>query len=274
MMYRQEKVIYSSKDGTRLCGIFLLPKKIKGFVLLTHGINVDKNEWDDLYVDMAKKLCDKGVASFRFDFRGHGESGGAEREMTIIGEVIDIAASVEQIKKKWTGKISIVSTSFSAGATIIYISREKNNIERVVLMCPVLDYDATFLRPTLAWARDSFNKIGYKHLSKKGFLLLDGEFEIGVKLVEEMKIIEPYAILQGTNLPVLTMHGDRDEMVPYNISKKYGKPNSKSKFLSIKDANHGFVDINDAKGSSVKTVQNKEKVVESMILWISKQEGV
>lgn len=270
-MYKEKKVFYRSKDGTKLCGIFLFPEEeIKGYVLLAHGINVNKNEWDNFYVDIAQELCKKGFASLRFDFRGHGESGGSQREMTIIGETLDVAASIEQISARWDGNISIIGMSFGAGPAILFSAQKLSEIKGLVLLCPVLDYVSTFLKPIVPWAKGSFNKSGFENLDKKGFLLLDDEFELGAKLIEEFKVIKPYEFLAEVKSPLLVIHGDKDSMVPFKVSKKYSKPNEKSHFIAIKNADHGFVDANDETGKSNNSIRNKRKAIEASIAWIEK----
>lgn len=269
-MLKGEKIFYKSKDGTKLCGIFLIPEKIKGYVLLAHGINVDKNEWGNFFVDIAQELYKKGFASFRFDFRGHGESGGAQREMTIIGETLDVTASIEQISMRWNGNISIIGMSFAAGPIILYCSQKMTKIKSLVLLCPVIDYVSTFLNPIAPWAKDTFNKKGVDHLDRKGFLLLDGEFELGAKLIVEFKVIKPYEFLKEIKLPLLVIHGNKDSMVPYKVSKKYGKPNKTSEFMTVKNADHGFIDIADETGKSESSLFKKRIVIEKAVTWIEK----
>jgi len=64
-------------------------------------LNVDKNEWNDFYRNLAKHLYENGYSTLRFDFRGHGESGGSKRELTIIGSLVDLISSTQIIKKKY-----------------------------------------------------------------------------------------------------------------------------------------------------------------------------
>lgn len=269
-MAGEKKVFYRSKDGTKLCGIYSMPEKIKGFVLLAHGINVDKNEWDNFFGDIARELYLKGFASLRFDFRGHGESGGEQKEMSIIGETIDLEASAKEISKYWKRSISIIGMSFGAWPAILYAAQESAKINCLVLLCPVIDYISTFLNPLVPWAKDTFNKKGFKHLDENGFLLLDGDYAIGAKLVQEFKVIKPYEFLKAIKSPLLLIHGDKDSMVPYKISKKYGKTNNISEFLTIRNAEHGFVDENDEAGAAEKSRKNKNIVIEKTVSWIEK----
>ena len=269
-MCKEEKIFYKSLDGIRLCGIFTLPDKPKGFALMAHGITMDKNEWNDFYVEISHELCKNKIASLRFDFRAHGESEGLQRELTVIGELLDIKASAKKIMEKWKGKISIIATSFGAGPAILYTAQNPDVVNCLILLCPVLDYEATFLNPIVPWAKESFNEKGFKDLEEKGFLLLDGVFEIGTKMVEEFRIIKPYKYLKKIKCPVLTIHGDMDSMVPYEISKKYGSPNEYSKFITLKGADHGFVAYDDETGESEQSQRNKKLVIKEIIQWIEK----
>lgn len=269
-MCNEYKIYYKSLDGIRLCGVFTIPAMPKGFTLMVHGITVDKNEWNNFYAELARILYERKIASFRFDFRAHGESEGLQRELTVMGELVDIKASIKKIKEKWKRKISIIAMSFGAGPAILYTAQNLDTVNCLILLCPVIDYESTFLNPIVPWAKESFNEKGFKDLEEKGFLLLDGVFEIGVKMVEEFRIIKPYEYLKKITCPVLTIHGDRDSMVPYKISKKYGSPNKFSKFVTLKGADHGFVAYGDEAGKSDQSKRNKKIVLKEIIQWIER----
>lgn len=270
-MCDENKIFYPSKDGIKLSGIVTKPQNIKGYVLLAHGITMDKNEWENFHVDIAHELCKKDIASLRFDFRAHGESSGSQRDLTIIGEMLDVNASAQKVFEQWDNGISILATSFGAGPAILYTVLNKDKVKCLVLLCPVIDYVATFLKPIFPWAKETFNKKGFKHLDEKGYLLLDDVFEIGAKLIEEFKVIKPYEFLREVKCPVLTIHGNKDTMVPYKISKKYGVPNQKSEFITLKGAGHGFIDFDDESGESKESYKNKEFVIEKIVEWIKKR---
>lgn len=268
-MDKEEKISYSSEDGLMLSGIFNVPEKIKAFSLMAHGIMMDKNEWNNFHFRISQDLNEQNIATFRFDYRGHGESQGTMRDMTVVGEYIDVKNSVKEINKKFKGKVSIIASSFGACSSILYTAIFPEKINCLVLLNPVIDFNATFLNPIVDWTRDAFNEEGYQHLEKEGYILLD-EHELGAKLIAEFQIIKPVEFLQNIQCPVLTIHGDKDSMVPYKISKKYGCPNKKSKFISIKDAEHGFVDWDDDEGITEQSMINQKQVTKYIIEWITK----
>ena len=269
-MIEENKMFYQSNDGIKLCGIITKPLNSQGCVLLTHGITTDKNEWKNFYIDISHELSKRDFTTLRFDFRAHGESEGLQRDMTIIGELLDIKASSKNLYEQNFNGISIVATSFSAGPAILYAALNKEKIKCLVLLCPVIDYIATFLKPITPWAKETFNEEGFEHLEMNGSILLDGNFELGAKLIEEFKLIRPFEYLNELDCPVLTIHGDKDTMVPYEISKKYGAPNIKSQFITIEEADHGFIDYRDEVGKSKESYKNKKFVIEKISDWIQK----
>ncbi len=266
---RVKKISYKSTDGTRLVGILSLPPQPRGFALMMHGITVDKDEWQGFYSDMARELARQGIGSLRFDFRGHGESGGSSLDVSIIGEILDVEASVRKLRKYWKRKIAFIATSLGAGPALLTASEIKSEVSHVVLVAPVLDYALTFLRPRTEWARASFHPEAFRSMKKKGYLLLDGEFKLSPRLIEEFRWIRPYEVLRSLEVPVLLIHGDKDSMVPFSVSKKYFDTSRGSRFVVLRNADHGFPDFGDDEGDSEKSLANKKRIFEEIVSWIT-----
>ena len=230
---------YPSTDGIRLDGVFQETEAPKRSVLMLHGINSSKEE--PLYPLLANRLLPLGINSLRFDFRGHGKSAGKSEEMTLRGEAEDAAVSLKLIRDRWTLPVSIIAASFGAAALLKLLKEYgTEGVESLVLLNPVLDLERTFLKPELPWARRSFHEEGFRSLKERGYLLIDGHFRVGKALIEEMKTFRPYDVLCSLELPTLTLHGDRDTFVSYDIARQYGYPNPRSRFVTIPGAEHGF----------------------------------
>jgi len=243
---KSQKKIYYDSDGVELCGIFhkFQGEKVKGNILLVHGIINDKDE-DGNFTKLAKKFSKLGYNAFRFDFRGHGDSEGNSEDVTVKGELNDLENSIkiyDQILES-ESKYIIIASSFGAVSSILYTSNHEERIEKLVLWNPVLDFEKTFLKAETPWGKTFFNEKGFSELKKKGYITVPTtDFRFGKKLIEEFKKIKPFQILSSFKIPVLTIHGTIDQSVPYSVSKKYGVPNSLSKFISHK-SDHCFVGI-------------------------------
>ncbi|MFH1753866.1 MAG: alpha/beta fold hydrolase [Candidatus Omnitrophota bacterium] len=237
---KQRQVRFKSGDGISLCGILTVPdKRPKGAAIMTHGITAEKNECG-FYIKLAELFAENGLASLRFDFRGHGESSGKLCEMTIKGEIGDIEAAASFLKTQGHGNFAIIGTSFGGGSAVLYAKKYPNKVSSMVLIYPVLDYKKTFLDPKTQWAEKWFTPQALAKAKLTGKLAIDS-FEVGERLIEEFHRYDPGKSLLKLSIPTLIVHGTEDTSVPYSVSRYYGRHYKKGRLLSIKGADHGFV---------------------------------
>lgn len=78
----QENIYYNSTDGIKLCGILNKETNNDKIIIMCHGIRGNKEE-KGAFIELENRLAINGFNSFRFDFRGHGESRGKDLEVTI-----------------------------------------------------------------------------------------------------------------------------------------------------------------------------------------------
>ena len=234
-----KKIFFETKDNLKLCGILEEPKtQTDKCVILAHGITVNKSE-NGLHEILANELIKKNIASFRFDFRGHGESGGKQEDMTIEGELEDLRSTYELIAKSFKN-ISLLGASFGGGITTLFAATNKFKINSICLWNPVLNYDHVFLNPYLPWLKNITEKTK-TDLEKQGWTKLGRSgFKTGSKLFQEMKDLKPFLLLNKINCPVLIIHGDKDTKVPYKDSVDYLNVFPNAKLITVKSAEHGF----------------------------------
>ena len=258
---KEFKISYKSSEN-----VIISAKKIKSnnpncMIIMAHGINADKEE-DGLFTELAHKLALNNCDSLRFDYRGHGESTGSQQEMTIEGETIDLKKSVEYVKEKSDLPIILLAASFGAVSTLNYIKNYNDTrISKLILLNPVLDLNSTFIKPTLPWGKKNFNKESFDKLDKLGYIHLDKTFKVGYKLLDEMKTIFPYKVLEHISIPTLIIHGNKDTYVSYDISKKYSEINDFCDFVTVDNSEHGF-------GRS----EEGKYVIDTIINWLNKKE--
>jgi uncharacterized protein len=236
-----DKITFSSTDTTKLCGIWHLPKeKTDKVVILAHGITVDKDE-KGIFIDLADELAKKGFAVFRFDFRGHGESTGKSTEMTIQGEIEDLNAAVNLVSEKGYKKVGLLGASFGGGISTLYASENQEKLTCLCLWNPVLNYEHTFLNPTVLWIKEVKDRLK-KDFDEKGWSELGSrKFKIGKELFDEMKTFSPYEELKKINIPTCIIHGDCDTKVPFEDSVKYfNNLTGEKEFIKFEGSEHGF----------------------------------
>src|ERR1700680_210662 len=89
-------------------------------VVLVHGGGVTREE-GGFFTRLAAGLGEDGVASLRFDLRGHGESEGRQEELTLATILNDIRIALTHLRET-TGavRLSLLGASFSGGVCAYY----------------------------------------------------------------------------------------------------------------------------------------------------------
>ncbi|MFI8974197.1 alpha/beta hydrolase [Nocardia asteroides] len=224
-----EAVVHSSGAGTS-----------RGAVLLVHGITVDLDEGGGMFIRLAERLVAAGFDVLRFSFRGHGNSDGTPRGVTVAGECLDLQVAVEEIRRRFPGSLSIVAASFGAVATAISLPWLASSLHRLVLWNPVLDLNHTFLAPELDWGRENFGTKQHKQLETNGFLVVDGTFELGRVLFCEFAHYQPLDYFVNSKVRTLIVHGDRDSAVSYEIAAEAATSRSDTDLHTVVGSDHGF----------------------------------
>lgn len=219
-----ETVHFASSDGLPLAGTFELPAEASGScALLCHGITVDREE-GGVFSDLARMLAERGLASFRFDFRGHGKSGGVFDEMTVQGEIGDARAALELVRARGFSKIGLLGASFGGGIVSYLAGERPAGVRALVLANAVLEYSIELFEKRM---RDGF-EIGGRI------------FRMSPDLFKGLPDLSPGSHLVSAGLPALFIHGDRDELVPYALSLKYSGLVTGSSLVTVPGSGHGF----------------------------------
>ncbi|MEY9846129.1 alpha-beta hydrolase superfamily lysophospholipase [Streptacidiphilus sp. BW17] len=237
-----DKIQLASVDGLALdAAVHRVPmgRRPVGTVIQAHGINTDKDE-GGMFIRLAEALAESGFTVIRFSFRGHGASDGAQRGITIAGEMLDLEAAVDFAVREHPGPLFMVAASFGAVATSLSLPWLGEHLSGVVLWNPVLDLRRTFLEPELPWGIENFSESAQDRLHDEGSLMLDGEFELGRVLFAEMRCHQPGESFTADSTPAIIIHGDRDSYVSYDIAREAAQKHPRCGFHSIHGSDHGF----------------------------------
>jgi uncharacterized protein len=254
-----EDVEFSSLDGVAIRGTHMRVQDPQAVCLFLHGITTDRNEHLDLHKRLAISLIDSQVSSLLIDFRAHGKSDGRQIDFSPIGQSLDCVAAVNFLSANYNlakVPLTIVGTSFGAGPSIIAARRLGSVIRQMFFIAPVLDYAKTFLQPNTEWAKNSFSKKALAEIDTRGFLLLDGSFQVGARLIYELGVINLTSEARSLEQPILILHGVQDSMVSIATSIEFVSQNHKARLIQIKDMDHGFAAPDDEKGTRAASQRN------------------
>lgn len=131
----EEKVFFEDSKGVRLCGILsAVPSGAEApMVILCHGLKGSKES--RMTTRLGTLLGEQGIASFRFDLFGHGESGGRLEEGSIGEFADDILSAVSFLKERGYRSFGVVGVSVAGMAAVIAASMS-SDLRFVALRSP------------------------------------------------------------------------------------------------------------------------------------------
>jgi alpha-beta hydrolase superfamily lysophospholipase len=236
-------VALAAADGLRLDAAVDLPPgdASVGTVVQVHDLAASMDR-GDLGAPTAQRLAGKGLCVVRFSFRGHGNSGGAQRGVTVAGELLDLAAAVEFAERELPAPLSVAAAGFGTVAVALSLPYLAERLRALVLWSPVFDLRHTFVAPVLPRGVAEFGPHARERLRRDGVLPVGESFEIGRVLFEEFHLYRPLDAFMAGDVPGLVLHGDRDRFASYEIARAAAAAKVRCAFHTVHGADHGFAD--------------------------------
>lgn len=228
----EEKVYFPNSKGDKLCGILSNPTGKRDFVvILCHGFS--SNKGGKTYTSLVPILNKNNIASFRFDFFGHGESEGKFEDITISEAADDIRQAMKFVSSRGYEKLILMGTSFGGFASILAASKPFADLTALILRSPVSDYLEVVVR--------KYGENGMNEWKQKGSIQYKGiERLLAYSFVENFMQYDIYEVAQQIKAPTLIIHGDKDKNIPLRQSQKLAKQIPKARLEVISGADHFY----------------------------------
>jgi uncharacterized protein len=235
---RMEKAIELQVDGLTLRGMEHVPSAASEnpvpAVILYHGFTGTKCEAHQLFVKISRALEKNGIAAFRFDFAGSGDSDGNFEHMTASSELRDAAAILSSVRsdpRVQADQVTLLGLSMGGFVAGITAGDHPEAVHRLVLLAPAGNL------PQIMQGRAVAAGVGAdsKYFDHNGNL-------VGVDLYRDLQHIDGFDRAKPYQGPVLLMHGTEDQAVPYQVSEKYvaGVYGDRATLRLIDGAGHTF----------------------------------
>jgi len=207
--------------------------------MLCHGFLSSKNSTTNR--TLTRLLNEQGLATFRFDFFGQGDSDGPFEEITTSLAVHQTQSALDLVAAGGYDRIGLVGSSFG-GLVAILTAAERRDIACLALKCPVVDF-AEELRLTFGpeelarWqATDTIPNI------------MGGPDRVRLRydFYEDSLMQIAYGPAERIIAPTLIVQGEQDECVPLHQSLRLHNALGGPKRLDLlPGADHQFTQEED-----------------------------
>lgn len=258
-------------DGLQLAGTLVVPDEPADRALvLVHGAGVDREE-GGFFTRLAEGLGEVGVASLRYDLRGHGESGGRQEEVTLSAHLNDIRVALAQVREATGARdISLLGTSFGGGLAAYYAAKRPDELTRLVLLNPQFNYKARYVDQKPYWSNDYLDDEAAEALNKEGYVSHRPGVKHGRALLNEVFWIRPVEVLGDIKMPTLIVHGTEDTFVPIESSRTaIGQLAAPHKLVEIDGAQHGFAVHDDPQYLNPQSQEWQAFVIRTVADWLT-----
>ncbi|WP_454859608.1 alpha/beta hydrolase [Promicromonospora soli] len=270
-MISESVVRFRSLDGIDLVGDLTVPEGTPTVgVVQVHGGGVTRHE-AGFFDRMAAGLASSGAAALRFDIRGHGESGGRQSELTLAGVLNDIRCALEFLREQ-TGVVrtSLVGQSFGGGICGYYAAKRPDQIDRLVMLCPQLDYKKRTIDSRPYWQDDHLSEEKARGLAEQGYIEHSPTFRHGRAIYNELFWLQPHTVLGEILAPTLIVHGTGDTLVPVDTSlAAMPQLNAASRLEKVEGAQHGFAVDGDPTYLDPQSQAWQAHVIETVAGWVT-----
>lgn len=232
---KSQKRYFKNSNDMPLCGILsgVLGAKKPVVAVLCHGFATSKDS--RTYADLESRLVREGIDSFRFDFFGHGESGGRFEDITVSEAVEDVLCAVAFVKQVGYQRILLVGSSFGGLASIIAAAKIPE-LTALALKSPVSDYISRLFIKNDGVSVTEWETQGFIDLPPFEGLAL----RLNYGFYPDAERNSGYDSAGKIGCPTLIVHGSEDESVPLEQSRKLNKIIPDCSLQIIHGADHRY----------------------------------
>lgn len=271
-MTAERAVRLRTLDGLHLAGTLASPdgRALDRAVVLVHGGGVTREE-GGFFTRLAAGLAAAGVASLRFDLRGHGESEGRQEELTLAAILNDIRVALATARELGgAARASLLGASFAGGVCAYYAARRPAEVDRLVLLNPQLNYKQRTIDSRDYWHDDFLDDEQAKRLGDDGYIQFTPTLRHGRPILNEVFWFDPRAVLGEITAPTLLVHGTKDTFVPVETSRE-AVPllRAAHRLVEIEGSQHGFAVHDDPQYLNPQSREWQALVIRAVSGWIT-----
>jgi len=176
-------------------------------VVYVHGFGSHRG--GEKALALADECARRGWTFAAFDFRGHGESTGAMRDLTATRLLEDLSAIRDVLAARGCPHLGLVGSSMGGFAASWFAVNHPEAVTGCVLLAPAFRFLERRLAELTDAERAEWQRTGVRRMRNEWV-----DVEIGYGLVAERAAYDPAELARRWRTPLLVYHGLADDVVP------------------------------------------------------------
>jgi len=235
-----QKFEIPAPGGQKLSALLDLP--VDGtpvaFALFAHCFTCSKNLKAVYHI--SRTLTRERIGVLRFDFTGLGESGGDFADTSLLSNVEDLVAAADFLASRFEGPRLLIGHSFGGAAVLQAASAIPSSKAVVTIAAPA---DPRHVSQTLGPAAQTIDARGEAEVDISG-----RTFTLRKKFLDDLRGVDPEAVIQNLNRALLVMHSPLDDTVGIeNAARIFQTARHPKSFVSLDQADHLLSNIADSR---------------------------
>jgi putative redox protein len=226
-----ERLVFESTEGQRLAARLDLPddRQPRAYALFAHCFTCNKNF--KAIANISRAMTERGVAVFRFDFTGLGESEGDFANTNFSSNVADLVAAAEFLAAHHAPPRLLIGHSLG-GAAVLKAAQRLPSVTAVVTLAAPAETD--HLAHLLRSSADEIEARGQAQVEIGG-----RTFTIKKQLLEDLARPHMEEAIRGLERSLLVIHATGDDTVPLADAEHIFETARHPKaFASLEGADH------------------------------------
>jgi len=228
-----ERVTLTSTNGARLAAVVHRPDGVRDLggrpaVVLCHGMESTKE--GTKHQALAQRFAAAGLVCLRFDFAYVGESSGRFLDLTISGEVADLAGVCTWLWTRGTTTVGLIGSSLGGTVAVLFAGGEPR--VRALVTIAALARPLGILERLGPEAVREWRRAGFRQESSG---------PLGSAFLDDLARVDVLAAASRVRAATLVTHGDRDLVVPVEEAQALYAALPQPKALAIvHDCDHRY----------------------------------
>jgi alpha-beta hydrolase superfamily lysophospholipase len=189
------------------------PQTPDTLVIYLHGFASHQKGEKALY--FRDRFVEMGAAYLAFDHRGHGNSSGTMKDLTITRNLEDVDSMMKVVGADFKQRI-LIGSSMGGQTAAWYAARRPDLITANLLIAPGFHFLQNRLK--------ELGAKGLKKLKAEGQITIKNEWvetTIGKKLLDDARHFAMDRLVKDYQTPTLILHGMEDSAVPFQDSLEF-----------------------------------------------------